>query len=209
MLCKSALRAMNSFGQYNSSSLAQRGLFINYESLPGIIPQAILPLFEVIPTNTWLTRMKQEVNHYSKARGMKNYIFQGDSEDKDARATLRIKQYSEEILDKSYSQLEHNAVISLSRVLPALEKLANSDRIDWKILSSIPGDMYPFMLNVSENNEAYRIFRSTKKFAYKISEDPKHIPHSTFIERDYTSWAPFANHHNSRRYQVMYYLCVD
>jgi hypothetical protein len=48
MLCNSALRAYEKYGVVavnNTGVLHQRGLLVNYESLPGAIPKVMLPMF--------------------------------------------------------------------------------------------------------------------------------------------------------------------
>jgi len=63
--------------------VVQRGVLIPYDSLPGFVPQILLPLFHISPLPpSWLQKITDETNFYSKSRGAKIRVFQGDSKDK-------------------------------------------------------------------------------------------------------------------------------
>lgn len=63
--------------------VVQRGVFIPYDSLPGFVPQVLLPLFGIAPLPVrWLAKITEESNFYSKSRGPKIRVFEGDSKDK-------------------------------------------------------------------------------------------------------------------------------
>ena len=125
MLCSFALRSFEKYGtrlDAASNEYIQRGVLVNYESLPGYVPLVLLPLFGVSPVPTaWLTRIKAESEYYSKGRGGKRtQVFRGDSEDKDGRATEGIQKYADLILQPSYEELNRRAVEALKSVAPEL-----------------------------------------------------------------------------------------
>ena len=63
--------------------MVQRGVLIPYDSLPGFVPQILLPLFRINPLPpSWLQKITEESNFYSKSRGAKIRVFEGDSKDK-------------------------------------------------------------------------------------------------------------------------------
>lgn len=136
MLCRHALEA---YGQFNVSAfskegnLKQRGLLINYESLPGAIPRIVLPMFDVQPSKSWIMTMKRESQQYSKGRGGRVGVFAGDSQDKDKRSTPAIREYSDLILGSSYQQMNDKARLSLT-VSPDSHHFRNAN---WTTLREI------------------------------------------------------------------------
>ena len=135
MLCIHALKAHDSFGSFpsslsttstttatsiRSSSASLRGLLINYESLPGVVPRLVLPLFGVHEiSSAYLHKMEEESSYYSKGR-QRVRSFSGDSADKEERATHSIQQFSKLILSSTYNQLELNSFGSISKIAPSL-----------------------------------------------------------------------------------------
>merc|ERR1712196_590480 len=84
---------------------------------PGAFVSVLLPLFAQTPTELWLDNIKLESHEYSKARRGEK-MFQGDSEDKDMRATNKIKKYSKLILDPTYATLNKEAEKDLITYMP-------------------------------------------------------------------------------------------
>ncbi len=123
MLCSSALRAYEKYPTMQVKGEArQRGLLINYDSLPGSIPSALLPLFNVPLTQSWLEKMNEESNQYSKSRtGHKS--FTGDSADKDNRATEQIQEFAQSILGETYDTLNEKALDGFKNLLPELHSV--------------------------------------------------------------------------------------
>ncbi len=139
MLCSYAISAYDTYGSFPPSASVsvstpplprQRGLLINYESLPGILPIAVLPLFyssssssptlfTSLATSTsisttslisplYLSKMKEESGFYSKGRDTARE-FTGDSTDKDTRATTAIHTFALSLLVPSFVEMEKRA----------------------------------------------------------------------------------------------------
>lgn len=125
MLCLSAIDAYKRFGKAVETH-PQRGMLVNYESLPGLLPRVILPeLFHVAVTPSWLVRMNDESSMYSKARGSsRKSSFTGDSLDKDSRATSAIKKWGEAILQPTFDIMQQHMLEALSSLVPAVEDLS-------------------------------------------------------------------------------------
>lgn len=124
MLCNHALRSYSQYSLHaspdGSPSSRQRGMLVPYESLPGIIPRLLLPLFNVSAvSDEWLRSMAEEASYYSKGR--KNVrIFTGDSEDKDSRASPEIRYFAKAILAPTYSRLARASAEALQRMAPEI-----------------------------------------------------------------------------------------
>lgn len=193
MLCSFALRSFEKYGtrlDAASNEYIQRGVLVNYESLPGYVPLVLLPLFGVSPVPTaWLTRIKAESEYYSKGRGGKRtQVFRGDSEDKDGRATEGIQKYADLILQPSYEELNRRAVEALKSVAPELYASAvqqdlsppGSSAFNWKLLGQLP-----------------------KGAAAGVSVAQREEQHSRAIsEVEFQHWLPFSNHHSSLPFEV-------
>jgi len=148
-LCKSALSAYNKYGVTHDDSghIKQRGMLINYESLPGIVPRALLPLFKIDPDEAWLRKMDAESRVYSKGKGATT-VFKSDSRDKEVRATDAINRYAKMILDPSYDAMLEIGLHSLHAVSPdsyhALAaaspggSISDGHLVDWKLLKVVP-----------------------------------------------------------------------
>ena len=137
--------ALDAYDKYKTrydknGQIIQRGLLINYESLPGVIPKVLLPMFGIVPSNTWIQKMKVESSFYSKGRGTKNIkLFKEDSLDKEERSTQYIQQHSKLFLEPSYLKLRSFALEGIKMVSPQLsssfeDKMLNSPEADaWKV----------------------------------------------------------------------------
>ncbi len=159
--------------------LQQRALLINYESLPGVIPKALLPLFGQEVSESGLRRMREESQPYSKSRGSRDETFSGDSRDKDTRATDGIRSSAEKILAPSYLLLDDLARKSYGAVMHSSAE-GDSTSPSWAEVKAFP-------------------FRTAA--LHKLSHSDEHHHHSSVLdEQDFVSWLPFTNHHNSRPY---------
>jgi hypothetical protein len=124
MLCEHALEAYTHHGTASTDgSTRQRGMIVNYDSLPGIVPKALLPMFGVDVTAAWVEKMSNESGKYSKARS-DSRDFTGDSEDKDKRATEAISKWSNILLSPSYEKLARLSDESVKRVMENNERAA-------------------------------------------------------------------------------------
>lgn len=148
MLCEHALEAYAHHGTVSSGdTLKQRGLIVNYDSLPGIVPKVVLPLFGVVVTESWVSKMIEESGQYSKARSNARE-FTGDSEDKDSRATEDITKWSNVILSPSYEKLAGLSDESAAKVLETNPRFtfplapdsveAGEPHFDWEIVKEMP-----------------------------------------------------------------------
>mmetsp|Transcript_1970 Transcript_1970/g.4608 ORF Transcript_1970/g.4608 Transcript_1970/m.4608 type:complete len:546 (-) Transcript_1970:110-1747(-) len=149
MLCSSAVRSMEKYGTHKTevggeSVLVQRGLFLNYDSLPGIVPAVLLPHFGVDPVPArWLRKISEESGQYSKSRGSKAGVFLGDSKDKVEHSTQLIKQYGEAILGPTYELMQKKALLVLESARPGAIDLVLSQSgktmvdFDWKLFSPL------------------------------------------------------------------------
>lgn len=199
MLCRHAITAFEKYGTrvdpISNDTLA-RAFLINYDSLPGVLPHTVLPLFNVYPSDTWLKKMKEESQFYSKSRGVKFRLFSGDSHDKDSRATDSIQLYASKILQLSYNKLNLYSIDAIKSISPESYRLiqneSSHENVDWKAISTIP------------NSVIEPQFRTNNFIIYEENEnaDPLVIPHSQFKRAEFIPWAPFANHHSSHRAQV-------
>jgi hypothetical protein len=146
VLCESALSTYEKYSTYKKSNShnQQRGLLVNYDSIPGIIPKIILPLFNVNLTTKWLEKMVDESSQYSKSRVQKSASeFMGDSEDKDERATEGIVTWAEKILQPTYELLDHAATESLQNLIQSDPKLQHhqvllQNGLDWAQWKDMP-----------------------------------------------------------------------
>ena len=195
MLCSYALRSFEKYGTRlddASHEYVQRGVLVNYESLPGYVPLVLLPLFGVRPVPTaWLVRIKAESEYYSKGRGGKRMqqVFRGDSEDKDGRATEGIQKYADLILQPSYEELNRKAVEALKNVAPELyarvvqqdQSPSGSSAFNWKLFGELPKGSAAGGVGIAQREEQ----------------------HSRAIsEVEFQHWLPFSNHHSSLPFEV-------
>lgn len=227
MLCSFALRNYEKFGTYANpvtGQLQQRGLLINYDSLPGYVPHILLPHFGINPLPpAWLLKITEESNYYSKSRGSKLRTFTGDSQDKDSRATKDIQTFAESILAPSFAQLEEKAKVALLSVSPSyIEDVARKNSISsaefqWKLMSPLP-TVEELLSSSSTTSSTHAVDawqerppvreQTTKKRSSSVETLPtqlRGVGHSTVLkEKEFVPWAPFANHHSSKSFQVAY-----
>ncbi|CAE7754646.1 unnamed protein product, partial [Symbiodinium microadriaticum] len=153
MLCEHALEAHEQYGKYTGSD-KQRGLIVNYDSLPGIVPKVVLPLFGADVDADWIGKMIEESGKYSKARSEKT--FAGDSEEKDQRASedfSGITKWANAILSPSYEKLEALSDKSISHAnVPTVKDLPllGSGHFDWAAVKEMPS----VLPDVAGGNEA-------------------------------------------------------
>jgi hypothetical protein len=178
MLCNNAL------SNYNSNN--NKGLIINYEALPGIIPRIVYPFFKIKPSFIFLKKSIDESLFYSKGRA--EIPFKGDIIDKENRATENIKKYSNELLLDSYNKLEK---ISLS----SIKSLSIKD--------------YELINNNFNNNEKINWSKLSEFEAPNYSKE-LHSNIDGYTENDYIPWSPFSNTHDSKPFEVflllLYYI---
>ena len=177
MLCNFAANAYEKYGKriVNGTEI-QRGMLVNYESLPGVVPRALLPLFGIreVPAS-WLTAMTVESKSYSKSSSSRmadRGHFGGDSHQKEARANEEIRNYATSILQPTYDKL--NAYFA-----EALKSISSLYALDNKIMNTIP---------------EYVRMRVLADKSYK---------HSTFAYySEYSAADPFASKHKSESFTV-------
>jgi hypothetical protein len=225
MLCNYAVRNFEKYGTRVdpvSKELVQRGLLINYDSLPGYVPQVLLPLFGIDPLPAaWLLKLTEESNFYSKSRGTKLRTFKSDSEDKDSRATEAIENFADKILAPTYKVLEEKALQGLNSVAPTIidavlqKRSLQREQWNWKLLSPLPTVeelLGGGSAGSAENSGAASVAGEgsgvkSAGAAEVLPTQLRGVGHSTVLkEKEFVPWAPFANHHSSRAFQVRYFL---
>lgn len=208
MLCNSALRAYSKYGTRPGSAgegPQQRGFLVNYESLPGVVPLVLLPLFGVQPTAEWLEKMKSESGFYSKGRE-KERIFKGDSQDKDERATQAIQKYAKEILLTTFDKLTEASIDALQRFSPtSLAKVSTSEAEgkNWAPLNVVP--LLSDIQRVASSEQRTRGLQgkpsaASPTAAATLLAAPRR-GHSTFPETQFLPWNPFSNTHTSKPFE--------
>jgi len=128
-LCARALAAFDSSppspspsSSPSSSNASQgRGLFLNYESLPGSVATVVLPHFHSHLSCEWARGMQASAELYSKSRQAgradgKSGVFKPDSKDKDRRATEPIRKWAAAILDPSFDRLDQLSATSVAGI---------------------------------------------------------------------------------------------
>lgn len=199
MLCSSALRAYQQFNVYPDGK--QRGLLINYESLPGVVARVLLPMFGISPNEKWLEKMKIESTHYSKARGGMSKLFFGDSEDKEQRATHDIQKFSKIILEPTYVELMKYSLQGFLNASPKeMSKVTIKGDVDigWNVLKEFP----EFSEIAIVKPLQYSSHSNVDSFVenHKISESIKSNGHSSFESKEFQPWIPFSNSHSSKTF---------
>lgn len=197
MLCSNAIDAYSKFAYYpNSNKL--RGIFTNYESLPGSIPRVVLPLANVNLNQYWLDKMKIESQEYSKSGARTKPKFTGDSEDKESRSTEAINKYSKLLLEPTYLKMDQMTQQALEDF-----KEYYSDKTD-SLFKDVPlsdYNNYESIKTLPISLDSFQKRMQKKKF---LSTDPLEIPHSPLlIENYFSSTSPFANDHNSKRFEAI------
>jgi hypothetical protein len=179
MLCNHALDAMKTFGKFDSGR--QRGMLIDYDGLPGVIPRVALPLFGVkeVP-GEWIRSMETETKFYSKSRKGKQNSFSGDSEDKDKRATDEIRAAAEAILVPTFEKMTQYAKKSVLAAAPSSEVSASEP------------------VSALSAQEFWSTFASFPKVATVRNS-------AAISEVDRAVWSTFANNHSSVPYEACTY----
>lgn len=226
MLCNYAIRNFEKFGTRvdpQTKELVPRGLLVNYDALPGYVPRILLPHFGIDPLPpSWLAKITEESNYYSKGRGSKARAFTGDSADKDSRATDAIQEYAEKILAPTYATLEQLGRKSVPPSALATVLRENSLPVDadfsWKLLSVIPA-VDEAVRTATTGNQAAGVNTGSAGGAGPVERSVagqgtgsdtlptmlRGAGHSTVLkEKEFLPWAPFANHHHSRPVQVIH-----
>jgi hypothetical protein len=195
MLCEHALEAFDRYGVYSEdASVAHRaalqqgfikagtfsqsvpngtprGMLVNYETLPGFVPNVLLSLFGVNADPIWVRRMQMEALEYSKSSS-KNFLkagkFSGDSRQKEDRASAAVEQFANAILGPSYDKMLNitESVMSLLTPKVTLPRDAGG-RVKWAQLkpiiaaASTPGAAYealPFNpFEATHNSSAFEV----------------------------------------------------
>jgi hypothetical protein len=148
MLCDHAIEAMMTYGKYSHGAMSgkQRGLAVDYDSMPGVVAKQVLKHFGVKDvSDAWLTKMAEESGFYSKARkGTKKSIeFSGDSEDKENRAPKDLRDAADKLLSDSFASLTQLSKESLTEIgLPSDVKEALNENTEkaWELLSELPNN---------------------------------------------------------------------
>lgn len=217
MLCQNAINAFKLYGKKQSPGTdndIQKGALVDYEGLPAAVPKIILPLFGTDVSPKWLIRMEEESNFYSKAR-KKDRTFEGDSEDKEKRATDEIKLWANRLLDPIYREMSEIAVEAASNVVPnEVNQLPPADIIDTegavlvkdgkKLWSSLE------FSNAIVHKKAFTGSYTLRKLVKKASTSKSDVEgnalsrHSLFeeegaidVDEQFMPWAPFASSHRS------------
>lgn len=209
MLCVSALRAYESHGltiDRITGEKVQHGLLINYESLPGIVATGLLPLFGVYPSDEWVAKMKIESQQYSKSR-TPHQTFEGDSKDKEERATESIVLYADKILQPTYKRMNSLSVEIMKGVFPELySKIASTSNVgeedavevNWKALHDVPDEVLEPMGGAMRS-----LGPPISNVNFEAASDPRLNPHShAALTKHYVPWSPFSNTHTSRPFDV-------
>ena len=137
MLCTFAIESYQAFSKDKTNTEHQRGMLINYEGLPGIIPKVILPMFGVSPSEEWVRRMAIESGSYSK-KNIKSKKFEGDSEKKERKASDKVNKYAEEILEPTYQKMLKMTLESIKSVTPGLyEEFIKDGTMNWDVIKVI------------------------------------------------------------------------
>ena len=207
MLCSHATEAYTKYGLYSSEGEPQRGLLLNYEGLPASLPLLLLKLFNVKVDHAWLLAMENESKYYSKGRG-KVHSFEGDSEDKDTRASDTLKEWANKILLPLYEEMEVLGVGGArnidSNLVDTIHATADGQGKDWSTLEfpEIEGD---------ENAEPRGTHMLTKiESTCKSSSETygnARDRHSRFQEPgsdaddQFFAWDPFASTHSSEPFE--------
>lgn len=188
---------------------------MNYDSLPGSVPRVLLPSFGVEPSEYWLSKMAVESKSYSKGRNVPKLFF-GDSEDKEERATAAIQQFSNSILQSSYEEMAAISTAALKSLSSTLfEKIVIKSAsgatldINWKSLKDIPvAATYSVPLS-SRHRKVDPLIAEGMKRSLDGTDSLRGRHSSSFKAKEYLSWAPFSNTHNSKPVQVIPPFCTS
>jgi hypothetical protein len=172
MLCEHAYEAFEEFGHYTHDSVvahekaqsegylklnspemtslidagAQRGFLVDYATLPGLLPRFLLHAFGVQPSVSWVNRMEDESQQYSKGarRNSKAGVFTGDSEDKEKRATEEIEKWGQAILLPTTAKMLtsfQESVVKVKTELRLSLPMTAAGEVSWDALKVIPTEI--------------------------------------------------------------------
>lgn len=193
MLCSHALDAYDKYSVIKNSNgdVVQRGFLINYESLPGVVPNILLPLFGITTTPHWLSKMAVESTQYSKGRKTGAKVFTGDSADKEERATYNIQKYAKEILQPNFDRMNE----IFNGIIHTFSPMNTPSNEELKVVPTVPVPAveryYTNALNIVESDHV----------AQNIENTDTNDGHSNFgkeVTREYQPWIPFSNVHTSK-----------
>jgi len=196
MLCNHALDTFNKYGKYSDGS--QRGMLVDYEGLPGILPKLVFPkLFKYKVSEQLLNKMAIVSTQYSKGRGEKG-TFKGDSEEKDKGANAAIQKFAEAILLPTYKTLYTLSLDTLKILdtdiynnLPYAEEIIGSVK-DFSVLKQISSS------SSSQGGHPGEIWLSD---IMKKEETRNLIPNG-ISPQIFEASKPFANAHNSKPFDA-------
>lgn len=214
MLCTFAEVSMEKYGVYESDPNRQRGMLINYESLPGAVPNYLLPMFGVEVTQVWLDTMSRESQMYSKSRGSKVKTFTGDSQDKEAHATEEITNSANLLMQPLYEKMNNMALAAVKTFRPDVHAVimppGGSTDPDWKAIKSIPTSIDAAPLTKVKAHSMHRQISSIESSHSLDEEASKAKPaavvnsasfsqaHSSASDKvPYAPWNAFSNTHSS------------
>ena len=207
MLCSHAIDAYANYGVFSSEGRPQRGLLLNYESLPASLPLILLNLFGVEVEAAWTLAIENEARYYSKGRG-KVHSFDGDSEDKDSRASNTLKEWANKILLSLYEEMEILGVGGArninSELLDKLPASSDGQGKEWSKLEfpEITGDE-------SAEPRGTHMLKKIQGTCRSSSDTygNAHDRHSRFQEPgaeaddQFFAWDPFASTHSSQPFE--------
>ena len=99
------------------SALTDNSIPVNYETLPDILHETILPrILGRSLTSTEVSNIQAISQHYSKGAGAKHKEFHGDSEAKEKAASPEIKAAAAKFLQPSFDQLSKHRPQILVRI---------------------------------------------------------------------------------------------
>jgi hypothetical protein len=182
-------------------------------------------MFGIKPSSEWLKKMKSESENYSKGKSVTKK-FEGDSEDKEERATASIQKYATSIMQDTYVEMLKISEQALKSIDPNIfDKYKHGkEEIDWKEFKDIPTESANRMAlstldGVGVEGESTHfskhilpetfVFKEKKMQAQnrnevkvddlRIDYTQYEIRHSKYQEQiEYVPWAPFSNSHKSK-----------
>ena len=146
MLCLRALQAYDAHA-VDPATKRQRGLFMNYESLPGVITSGFLPMAHIAPSPQWVARIREVSSFYSKGsivrHSSKAGKFLGDSKDKDAHATKEMHLWTSRVMSDSYYRMNNESARVLRDVLKKddvkkagiVSSILSAETVKWRAIA--------------------------------------------------------------------------
>jgi hypothetical protein len=149
--------------------------------------------------------MDFESKHYSKGMTVST-VFKGDSEDKEEHATAGIQKYAASILEPTFVKMSEISVSAMNNGAPEVlaEVSESSGSRQWKDISSVPLEPGPVSQKVFARATTSAAINELTLDAGDSAADVSRqlIQHSPFKVNEYIPWAPFANSHKSKRFEV-------